>query len=58
MLFESASLRASWFRVIVAEYQTKYSHLLFSIQPTVGWNPIRCSDDGEPEGYLQDLDDF
>ena len=38
MLFESASLRASWFRVIVAEYQTKYSHLLL-FQPTVGWNP-------------------
>ena len=38
MLFESASLRASWFRVIVANYQTKYSRLLL-FQPTVGWNP-------------------
>ncbi len=38
MLFESASLRTSWFRAIVAEYQTKYSRLLL-FQPTVGWNP-------------------
>ena len=34
--FKSASLRASWFRVIFAEYHVL---TLVYFQPTIGWNP-------------------
>ena len=55
-VLESANLIASWFKVIFAEYSVL---TLVCFHTTYCWlEPNRCSDDGEPKGYIQDMDDY